>query len=400
MARAPTPKSARPKQPHLSRILSSHAKGAIEDYEFLRSLMEWANAVPGRSATPDAEWPEAARMLKWLYVMYAELSSGGSLYFVDRTVGDHCVDLERWLRRIEAKKGAAYLKALARLYPGGVVPVDLEQRERALSEDDRFEHDGALSVLDRKYQDAVLDEMPRKLRDYVAAHVAEIKAESKHAARQTPHQDPSEIVVRDSNVLRRFARLRELALKLEQEGKLPDHGPFPAIGDVIEVFAERRFAYVQVTHEHFYHETQGPIVRVFDSLSARPLTAAAVKKLVARPEVYFSIFDIRSHLYVLKHDPAMYPGLKIRTVANLPIPSHAAKFPRFLFHLGKTRNDRNAWGTWTGGAEEDERFTSPLSEELKALPSLQSDALPEFLVINLARGWRPLNEFRSHGGEV
>ena len=397
MAKPRPATKSRTQKPSLSRILAAYAKGTTEDYDFVSALNDWVQAVPGRRALPDAEWPENARMLMWLYVLYAELSSGGSLYVTDREVGNHCVDLKDWLRRIGAKKGVAYLQALARLYPGGVVPTDQGERERALSEDDRFEHGGALSVLDGKYQEALLEELPQRLHAYVAAHLADIEGEAKHAARQKPNQDSDEIIVEETNVLSGFARVREARLEREREGKGRDDGPCPAIGDVIEVFAKKRFAYVQVTHEHFYHETRGPVVRVFDSLSERPLTPAAVKKLVAGPELYFTTFNVRSHLYVLKHDPAMYPGLKIRTVGNLPVPRHAAPFPRFLFHLGRTRDGRNSWGTWTGGAEADERFISPLSDELKALQSLQHNSLPEFLVINLKNGWRPMDGHRGHG---
>jgi hypothetical protein len=87
----------------------------------------------------------------------------------------------------------------------------------------------------------------------------------------------------------------------------------------------------------------------------------------------------------------------IRTVANLTVPEFARSFPRFLFHLGKTRDGRNAWGTWTGAEDAAGQFLSPLGEELKALPLATIREDPEYLVERLERNWKPSDELPNWG---
>ena len=398
MPRAPQKRSSKPKLPPLSRILAAYESAALADNQFMSALQAWVFAVPGRRAVPDGEWPDNARLVQWAFVFYAEISSGGLLYVVDRDVGNHYTELKGWLRLIGARKGTAYIGALEKLFPKGIVPRTPAARERALSDHQRYDHDGDLSVLDRKYREAVMDEIPQRLFAYVTKHRVAIERESEHAARQLPGQVPDEVLFRESNVLSAMKRVREAALELEKDGKRGDRGPYPKIGDVIEVTASGQVAYVQVTHEHFYHDTRGPVVRVFAKLARRPLAKSAILRMVRGPALSSALFNVRSHLYVLEHDPAMWEGeVAIRTVGNFPLPPNAKRFPRFLFQIGRTRDGRNAWATWTGGPEADERFISPIGDELKALPALMHGPDPDDLIELVRRGMRPLDEHKRWG---
>ena len=84
-----------------------------------------------------------------------------------------------------------------------------------------------------------------------------------------------------ANTLSSLSRIRAVALQQDQREGVAAREPLPAVGDIIEVFAKERFAYLQVTHQHFYHESRGPVVRVFGSHSeagARRLGGGATRR--------------------------------------------------------------------------------------------------------------------------
>jgi len=97
-----------------------------------------------------------------VWSLTAELDNGGFAQFFFNSGGEHAVTTVAALRRIGAESVAALLHEAIHLFPGGVGPADLDERNEAISAfphpvDERFE------ALDEQFQeigsDAVMDQL-------------------------------------------------------------------------------------------------------------------------------------------------------------------------------------------------------------------------------------------------
>ncbi len=161
--------------------------------------------------------PEPLGMLGGLWALHLGVMGGGIQDFLDRQEGAAFHETEEWCRRIGAKRARAYLHAVAKLYPGGRVPADGDERFKITSsfEDDLSILDpvSPLRKLDLKYKGAV-DEMAEALRAWVTAHRAEVEAALAAPAQRDESPEHWEDLAEEA-----IATLEKAVQRIQDEGR-------------------------------------------------------------------------------------------------------------------------------------------------------------------------------------
>jgi hypothetical protein len=368
-------------QPPVRPILARrHADPVRQGVRLMAALRKWVGAHPGRRGVPYDELPETGRLIVTLDEMHKAIYSSGMLYVLDWTVGDQFHEAMAWLRKMGAKSTVAYFRAAAALFPRKQVPRNVDARTRVTA---RLEEEGGhLDALDDAYREVALTEIPERLRDYLAAHEAEIAHEMASATRQDRGTSPDEIIA-GPDIIAQFQadRARRLVPPIAQPTELNAN-----IGDVLEFKARKRRAYGQVSHRHAFTVERGPIVRILPGSFARPITGAQLRSHVAGKTAYFLNMMLERRI----------SDGEATIVATLPVPAHAKPFPTFLYHKGRTRDGRHAWGLWQGGEEPIGQILGPLSGTDRQRSLLRPWLLTELLV----EGWTPEQGIRDWGDDM
>jgi hypothetical protein len=118
-------------------------------------------------ATNRAKVPEIIQMIVTLHALWSDVERDGIAKFLELGGGE-LAHAQRWCSRLDAKDTAAYLRAVGRLFPGGDVPVDRQERDAAVNELMSRWPD-PLQKLDQKYRGAV-DEIPARLHAHLRKH--------------------------------------------------------------------------------------------------------------------------------------------------------------------------------------------------------------------------------------
>ena len=366
----------------LAAILGRGTGPVRDPAAFMEALRDWVLETPGRRGLPFGELPDHARAITLLVILYLEIESEGMSGFLEHSTGAFHAEIVDCCRTIGASETAAYLEGAARLFDGGVVPTDDDERESQvmahLERADTEKTPDPFWALDKQYAKAARAELPIRLRAWLRAHRREAEAERGSAAKG----DPDEIVFsRFESVPFAVDLLRQL---LEKEAEGIEVYGFPTglvrLGDLVEIPTDDGgFVYVHVVATHALQRIKGFLVRAFAGV--HPSRPADLAGIVAGREQFLALCKV---------DNGIAEG-EATVVGNFAVPNPDAPFPTCRYRVGNTRGGRTAWGLWDGGTTRTGIVLSPLPAELRLLPLLESNDVDD-IAERVARGWTPADD--------
>ncbi len=143
--------------------------------------------------------PEPLGMLGGLWVLYLQVSADGIWKFVGESTGEAFHETLAWCERVEAERAAAYLRAVAALYPRGRVPKDEAARYAVVEKLEETSPD-SLRALDGEYAGA-MDELADRVREWLRAHRLEVVAALERVSAGPAPAEPAVDVEADANAL-------------------------------------------------------------------------------------------------------------------------------------------------------------------------------------------------------
>ncbi len=363
----------------LASILKQHRATKAPAGALLTDLVEWVWAFPKRPTVPFDDLPTAARMILVLEGMHRAISNGGLLYVLDWSEGEQFHEALGWFRKIGARRAATYLTRAAALFPGHRVPKAKRERQRVTNRLTRPGYPNSLDALDVTFRKQVLAEIPQRLRSYLRKNLRAVAQDLSSRADAGVGTSPNDVLTR-GDMIEKIADIQRRALA--SKGGI-DYPEVAKVGDVVELTSGRWRCYVQVTHDHPFGRTVGPICRKLPRNYTAPLAPQALSRLVAGETEHFLNFNVD---LTLRDEQA-------RIVARLPVPLHARGFPTFLYRYGTTREGRNVFRLWKGGKVHAAQFVGPLLEKHRSLPVLDYSRF----VSELVGHWIPETEHRAWG---
>ncbi len=182
-----------PRERHLARIDRILAE---EDRDL---FIQSAGELDGDGGAPLGQGPEPLDMLGGLWMLHLQVSADGIWKFVAESTGEAFHETLAWCERVEAERAAAYLRAVAALFPRGRVPKD-EAARRVLVDELEGTVPDPLRALDDEYAGA-MDELADRVREWLGAHRLEVVAALERASAEPAPPEPAVEVEADANAL-------------------------------------------------------------------------------------------------------------------------------------------------------------------------------------------------------
>lgn len=164
--------SAQLENGRVSLLLKAAVRSRDQASAFLDALEEELFRPPGAKAAVAhnlEKQPESVQMLLVLLWLWHDVQKDGIATFLDdRAAGAFLREAVRWCNKVGARESAAYLRAAAKLFPGGRVPKSVVARRKRVTKlsgswPDRF------AYLDDRYTGAI-HEIPRGLKAWLQGH--------------------------------------------------------------------------------------------------------------------------------------------------------------------------------------------------------------------------------------
>ena len=159
----------------LTAVLALSVKTDQHVLRFMDALTDLVRWPSERKAVPEADLPDAVRMIIGLRGLWLAVSTDGMWKYLEGWgAGTEFHRLQEWIVEIGAARAGEYLLATAAVFPASRVIVDDEQRRDYVAALNDRDPD-PLEALDQRFKGAV-DEIPALLQSYLRAHSNEVES--------------------------------------------------------------------------------------------------------------------------------------------------------------------------------------------------------------------------------